>query len=99
MKKPDWFLEFPGGKIEPGETPKEVLVRELKEEMDIDIIIDNYFGENIYSYDTITIKLIAFQGIIVKGNLRCTDTIAETGSSCLLYLNSCQMLIWVIRQF
>lgn len=62
--------EFPGGKIEKGETSEEALIRELKEEMDIDIAIDNYFGENVHSHDTITIKLIAFQGSIVKGNIK-----------------------------
>jgi NADH pyrophosphatase NudC (nudix superfamily) len=50
------FWELTGGKIETGETPEEALIRELKEEMDIGI--DNYFGENVHSYDTITIKLI-----------------------------------------
>jgi 8-oxo-dGTP diphosphatase len=64
------FWEFSGGKIELEETPEEALIRELKEEMDIDLAIDNYFGEIVHSYDTNTIKLIAFQGSIVKGNIK-----------------------------
>ena len=52
--------EFSGGKIEHGETPQECLKREIREELDVDIEVLNFFGESIYSYHSGTIKLIAF---------------------------------------
>ena len=52
--------EFPGGKIEPGETPQECLKREIKEELDVDIEVLDFFGESIYTYHSGTIKLMAF---------------------------------------
>lgn len=44
--------EFPGGKIEPGEEPKEALKRELKEELAVDIEIQNFLCTVKYQYDT-----------------------------------------------
>lgn len=44
--------EFPGGKIEPGEEPKEALKREIKEELAVDIEIQNFLCTVKYQYDT-----------------------------------------------
>ena len=51
--------EFPGGKIEPNETKEHAIVREIKEELDMDITCKGYFDEKEYVYPEKTINLIA----------------------------------------
>lgn len=67
------YWEFPGGKIEKGETPEESLVRELKEEMGVKIKVGECFGENIHDYGSFKIKLIGFIGEIEKGEIVLKD--------------------------
>lgn len=65
--------EFPGGKVEPNETPESCLVRELKEEFGIDTRIVNYVGDNYHAYESKTIHLMAFQVEHLSGQIQLND--------------------------
>ena len=65
--------EFPGGKLEPSESPEACLVRELQEEMGIEIVPYALFGVNEHDYENICIKLIAYLAKYSHGEIRLTD--------------------------
>ena len=59
-KRMEHLWEFPGGKLEDGETLRECLVREMREEFGIEVVTREYFGESVYHYEHGTIRLIAY---------------------------------------
>ena len=61
--------EFPGGKIEPGETPEEALKREIKEELETEIIIDKYLKTVDYDYPKFHLTMHCFLCKIGSGEL------------------------------
>jgi 8-oxo-dGTP diphosphatase len=52
--------EFPGGKVEPGESPEVCLKREIREELQIDITVGDLFGEIFHNNEHGSIRLIAY---------------------------------------
>lgn len=61
--------EFPGGKIEVGETPQEALKREIKEELDTEISVKDLICTVEYDYPKFHLSMDCFWCDIINGNL------------------------------
>lgn len=65
--------EFPGGKIEPGETPERAVLRECREELDVDLCVKGEFMRVLHSYPDIEIQLTVFRTAIIGRDPRCIE--------------------------
>ena len=64
--------EFPGGKLEAGETPEQCLARELREELHIDAEIGEYLTENSHGYDFGIVHLCVYRVTNWRGEIALT---------------------------
>jgi 8-oxo-dGTP diphosphatase len=59
--------EFVGGKVEPGETEEQALIRECKEELNILLSVGDVFMDVVHEYPDITVHLTLFNATIAEG--------------------------------
>ena len=95
--------EFPGGKIEPGETPEECLKRELKEEFDVETEIGALFMATTFIYYLVPIELLAYKVKHISGDFKINehDEIAwwnEKDEEELRYL-TLKDINWILKQY
>ena len=86
----DWW-EFPGGKVESGETPEEALVREIKEELASDILVEKYLTTVEHDYPEFHLSMACYWCSVKSGKL----TLLEHEAARWLPLDDLRQVNWL----
>ena len=86
----DWW-EFPGGKIEPGETPENALVREIREELNTEIAVEKFLTTVEYDYPAFHLVMDCFWCAVEEGEL----TLLEHEAARWLPLSDLHQVKWL----
>ena len=65
----DGMWEFPGGKIEPNETKEETVIREIKEELDLEISVSSHLISIEYAYPNFNLEMHVYICSIISGTM------------------------------
>lgn len=83
--------EFPGGKVEDGETPEAALVREIHEELEATISVDDFICQVEYDYPTFHLSMKCYLCSVVAGHL----TLLEHNAAKWLDANNLDSVDWL----
>ena len=86
----DWW-EFPGGKVEEGETPERALIREIREELDSDIIVEKFLTTVEHDYPVFHLSMDCFWCRVQSGKL----TLLEHEAARWLPINDLRQVNWL----